>query len=759
MPGKVALKDCMLAPSVDRVTRIEGLRETIARLSGEPKAASSRVGFRTGCEGVVARHPRPQGPAIFVRARDRTAFAHAVADDPSAILVAHAVMDGLRLPARIMGPLLRQRVRKEGFTALGHRKLHRDPIENAHRVACVETFMADWLPRLLLGAPGGTWTTAIVWPGTLHADGVPERRSILIVHTPKRVLVTRFGHDLRRLDDAASCGLVTLAVHEASVGRGLARLSDIPVTGCGGVVEAASLSGLPPDLFDPNHRAEPAPRWKLKMPGPTDPFEVTDDIVDDGCQGEGKFRWPPLEYVARLGVAKGHAGTLAAFKRRLPPEVASTLGLSGKVTEDAADASRWFLDRARWTREDYRRLAQALLMVPALTGFAGKTHVTDAIREGREMRHVLALAFNDGAPVARKMVACLVDGALAHNHLARRGGNEDVRRMALTLDALYRREPHHPVMGERDLAAVASLSSVEWIRGWEPPLIAVFALAHRTARGRFGKAVAGLSDTVKWIERTSLALLGTEPNQDVDARLARAVSAHVAFPTHRRHASLRTLDAEWHRRIGGLLAREAAFLRSAQDRTAREAGSGKVAWFPHFMTKAVSDAGVVLVPLLSEDAILAEGEALQHCVGTYGRSARVGVSMLVGISSQEGRSTAEIRLMGGDGGNPFLDTTQVRGPRNAVPPRAHVDALERAMRKHSRRRLIALSGRISVALRLRDELGEPRLDEAQETELANIRFEALRPFLWGPMRTMDRTGWTSSMRAAFGDPAGAHRAT
>ncbi|MCC0004689.1 MAG: PcfJ domain-containing protein [Methylobacteriaceae bacterium] len=265
-------------------------------------------------------------------------------------------------------------------------------------------------------------------------------------------------------------------------------------------------------------------------------------------------------------------------------------------------------------------------------------------------------------------------------------------------------------------------------------------------------------DSHRWLANAIAAIAGGPLRGPTDAPAALLMASSLLMPRGRTEKAFNEMNELVHKQMvrsePARASLEAQF--TLENRPAAPNGA-QVEPFPHFFRAAAEINGVVLEPLRSHERLIAEGSDLRHCVGGYRHDAQAGHTMIVGISSAEGRSTAEIQLVAGelDAGlqakPPHLAVVQHRSYGNIDPSPAHAAALSRLLErtesveaKNAPRpedRHAALDRWTKDARSHFKRSREISFTAEQQDRYRDLLFEQIKPFLSRPEREMTRTQW------------------
>jgi PcfJ-like protein len=183
-----------------------------------------------------------------------------------------------------------------------------------------------------------------------------------------------------------------------------------------------------------------------------------------------------------------------------------------------------------------------------------------------------------------------------------------------------------------------------WLRAvryasWISTDFAEFIAKHATEVG------ATVDEASTWIEDTADWVRACLPASDQTPRLA----AEFVTRQFSRGMSVKTVTAlthEWHEAVANNM-------------------TGPSYEFPEPWAQAGTTGNYEIVPITNNADLYREGNAMHHCVGTYGESVREGRCYIYSLR-KDGARVATIELFQFDG---RVDLGQIRGPCNSSVPR------------------------------------------------------------------------------------------
>ena len=664
--------EAKLSASPSKLLRLQGLADALAEITGDP-VPTGHIPLREACHRAAALHPCPAGPLLIEAVRLRHKIVtHRICDHETAIRIAHGVKERRTMSALVRKGLSKA-AKRVGLRDARPRPWHKNPETAARLEALVDRFLAAYRPYLIAGQKDDPWAFALVAPhppkyfendsgadilAVMNADGT--RLELLHLAAADHPLIPFAGRE----DQVCRAISAALAATERLKPQQVWRLAD----GHGGLSAAREVA----------------------------PLKDWPNSGDYGFWRRFSFCWE-----------RTHANGLAHFRRLLAPEIQDHAALSGRQFSDPRKTAEFFAARANWSLEDYKRANQAIRTIPILRPVIALPEISGPILAGRPIEEAVRAAVTCdrsdlaiAAPLHQKTIRSLsksyrlsvtVPPVTVYNFA-------DV---VPVVDAIFRANPHTPVLDGTELEQIRALAKFDRTT---LDLRIRAALAHRNARGKIRKCPE-LIDAYSWVyQRAGIVLFGTEDHPSERHLAIASATYDIVFPEGRTLEALTAFNRTWHEEQrwldtgytqlrSSLLASRILELKSDAD------------LYPHFLSSETTVDGVKFKPLVREDAILAEGEDLDHCVGRYAGEAAAGRSMLVSQISDHGRSTAEVCLEQETKDGVFswkLGVVQNKAMSNAEPPAAHVSALAKLLKAIQQDLLPQLSQRIQRASLLAD---------------------------------------------------------
>ena len=702
------IRPAAAGPTHPGLRRIDGLAAAVAAAAGRPRAAlSGNRGWTGACALLAERlgaRPGPPSPLRLVPVRTGRRVV-GLALVPGACLsgLAAAVASSRRVPVLVHGDCPAPIAKAAGLRLRKPRPWPGGPEAAARLDARAARVIAGFSTACLApdGRPG--WHSALVYARLTRDEGRAVSALVILSASPLEARLVA-------LPDALDTG----PSHREDLDVSLRAAVDAAL--------AAPSDGTPRDAGG----GLPSPPAALRA---------------FGIDTEGEDRSETFDYRMRWRLALSQRAALSAFRRSLPDPLVRIAGLL-RTGFDRPEACAAFVEARRgWTEEDHRRVLQAACAVPWLLDYLDLPGVVDRARSGAPLEAVVRAATGGERPLHPKAVR-----ALRATWLMRKAeGIESALSLTCSaLDALYRADPHRPVLAPAEtrnaVAVLVALGPAVTL----PRAGAAAILALRGPDGRVGPPPEGLRDFVRWLARAVGRVLESA-GHDLPDGATEALAVSIACPPQRRGPGLAAANTAWHLRASGLAHEESAFLAECRPAPGTDpSGPGTVKAI-HVLDAPVRLGEVELRPLLTASDLLVEGDALGHCVGSYAWALEAGTCILLGLCSPAGRSTVEARPeRGGEGLR--LRVVQHRGLRNGPPPPGHADALAAFLAGIPEERIrtveAGLDARARAERRLRT-LDLARLAPAQREAFAALSFAQVQPFLTGPWRRLDRTAWAA----------------
>lgn len=725
-PEVVSGRRCLLSASTIRLRRLHGFAELIGELSGAAKRIAGHVELRDACRKVVSTHGSPPGDIRIVSVMEkRKTVGHRVADEASALQIALAVVRGRTMEVRLEGPLVPKIARKCGLRDARRRPWAKDPEVDKYLESVADKFLTAWTPMLLEGRAGDEWFCALVAP---------------------RILKDSVGAEVVLVKNADGSGAQVLQLSRRQYPMDGTRTEE-------GVRKVIAKALSEPRSF----RGKGVRIWQVSS---------TDQLFDAGWEADIQWSNPVMGPVGhnfrkRLEVCwtRVRDTALARFRRMLPHEVQEHASLCLYQFADVRAAGEFLCTRRTWTLQDYMRANQAIKLVPLLRNWMGCEDVFNAIAAGRSLQDVVsaAVAAEAGGSTASSPPHWKTIKALRgtwHRSFRSHFRVGSFTSLVRALDAVYRRYPHHPVFGSGELVQVAAIANMDDAVNVNLTVDAI--MAHRDAKGKI-RPCKDLRDTYAWISRQcDLILIKGVADAPVvrlsiqeDRVATTAAVFRLLFSPGRTLAGLSALVKEWHEDQRRL---DAAFDRLFETMMAAkldaETSAAGAIMFPHFLDGSRVIDGVTMRPLTSSAEIVAEGEEMDHCVGSYVGRASGGRSLLISQKSEAGRSTAEVALESGHDGEVVMAVRQNRAERNEEPPASHHRALLKLLALFPpdvRRQLIE---RVKVASEIADLQASRAYSGLEPEEFLRLQrqaFEHMRRFMPRRMARMSMEEWRADM--------------
>lgn len=704
--------EAKLSASPSKLMRLQGLPEALAELA-EVGVPSGHMPLREACQRVAAALPCPEGPVILeaVRLRRRI-VAHRICDRDSAIRIAHGVAARHTMRALVRKGLSKI-AKRAGLRDARPRPWHSDPQIAARLEVLTNRFFDGFRPFLVDGDNGGPWGFALVAPHPSFGDNSGADALVIMSAEKPSLECVHLGPSCRPLDFASGRDeRIRLAISEA----------------------LATTDRLVPD----NVWRHSDSLGSLSAAREIAPMEEWPQSNDYGFWRRFSICWQ-----------RSHERGIAHFRRRLPPEVQDHAALAGRQFGDLRQVAEFFARRQAWSLQDYQRANQAIRTIPILRHAITQPEVHGLISAGRPIEEVIRAAITCDRPG-------VVLTSPLHPKTVRSLGKS--YRLSVTtppattsnfsdvvpiVEALYKANPHHLVLDGTELEQIRGLVKFDRV---EQRLSLRAALAHRNDKGKIRRCPE-LSDPYAWIyQRAGIVLYGSEDHPGERHSAIAEAAYDVVFPEGRTLAGLTALNRSWHeeqRRLDEAFAR----LKSSLLTSRIEAVQTNSELYPHFLNGEITIDRVAMRPLVREDDIIAEGDALDHCVGRYVGGASAGRSMLVSQISEAGRSTVEVYLDNDTTDGHFrwrLAVAQNKAISNTPPPPSHVTAMSKLLKSVGQDVLSGLDERIRKASLIVDRhRGDIyRALPREDVELLRDQaFADLQRFMPRALRKLPRAAW------------------
>jgi hypothetical protein len=718
-PIPARVRSAAASPTHAGLRRIPGLAAAVSLAAGLPRTAlAGTSGWQAACARIAAadRHG-PPSPLRLVGVREgRRAVGVALAPGACLSGFAAAVAASRSVPLLIHGACPPPVAKAAGIRFRIRRRWPGPPEVSARMEALASRIVAGFATACVPSGGDPAWHAALAY-ARVDASGERVAEALVILDPSPlaaRILPLPPGTPTGGADGRPHAEIIRAAV-------------------------SASLAGPAPDPSrEPTLGTLPPPRSILRALGEDLPEGASEDTFD---------------YRIRWVLSLSQRAAMAAFRRTFPEPMSALCGLLNKGFDRPGSAASLVEARLGWTTEDHRRLLQAVRQVPWLVDYAGMPEVCEAARSGSPLEAVVRAATSEPGPLHPKVVRSF------RSTWRMRRTSGPVSALAIScraLDALFRSNPHHPVLSPAETRhAVAALVDLG-LQGEDPRAGMALLLALRGPDGRIGPPPPHFRDYLRWFSQALGRILGTHRERGLTDEAINTLAVQLACPPHRRASGLRSAVEAWHavaqgnaRRHADLMFRFRAELQASADAEIAAIRPAPASAPPHVLADRAVVVGVEVRPLLTSADLLEEGAALGHCVGGYDWALESGHCILFGLSSPEGRSTAEVRPGGGPQGLRLL-VAQHRGVRNGEPPEGHAGALAAVLSGVAEDALAALAAEMETRARVERRmraLNMERLTPEQREGLADLLMEQLRPFLSGPERNLSRADWVGMAAA------------
>ena len=707
-----------------KLLRLPGLAEAAARLSGmAPAETANRTGLERACRIIAGLPPLP-GPPILtsVKGPRGLVIGHAP-DDACVQAIARGVTEGRSIDCFVEGRLGKV-AKTEGLRGPRLRRFSRDPDEHDRLSRALDVYIADW-GSIAVVAAVGPWSAAALFP--IVSTQAPDTKEFLVLAVLREdglrhvasVASALPGERARDASDEDAKRIVDRVLkdgHPATAAQISAAVSESDAN------RAAALSGL----------------------------DQADFVTGCGQPLGGATKWEPLRYPALYILARIRGATLAKLRRAMGEEARRFIGRKRTAFAIPGLANEFMIAHAGWKEQDFFRMNQACTLYPWVTGMHANDPCVQAIRQGRPMAEALADAYPSGRQKkAHPKVETSLRGAFYRRGVDPFLGNS-IGRMAAILDRYFRDDPHRKAFQSKHAEAIHVISapggpaSIEHAAG-------MLSCLRGNAKGFCTREDAQrFLDMTRALDSTATQVLeGAIPAKNRKSRreelrgvAGKAVMEMVCDPAGIPGRAWR-IEKEWHARVHKSAPLRAAAINRALAKMARQ--DEAAAFYPHFLTEDTEFEGVTMRPLTDRTALAQEGRDLRHCVGTYDSKAMAGDSMIVSLSSEAGRSTAEFRLVDRQP-RPWITTVQHHGSKNTAPPQPHAWAIDAMIKQANSTDLSALRTKIAQARELWARTGGDALamlSSKDRREHDDLAFEDMRPFLPKSQSKWSRSQWVS----------------
>ncbi len=704
-----------LAPSTVKLRNLAGFVECVAAIAEvAPKSLRTANSLALACQAIATRYQNPKASAevLSIREGGRT-IGHRIGGADDAVAIAHAVAHRRALPVQVHGSFVPSIATKSGLRLTRVRQLAKDPGVDAMMREAVTDFVLRRTGRFVSGHGTG-WHSALLLQSE---ESVGPAFKVLAVSDPgcARVYTAE----------------ITMEDHHAGF-----VFSDDGDEELRAAVDQAILTGR-----ETNFRLdEVQPMHDHVRVFLNRAYPLFDDL--------SRTR---LIHVIRRAGAIGNQAAIAKFRRSLSEQVqryASRIG-SAFVSFDAIE--KFLLARSGWDEQHYTRMNQAFAVLKWLDPKKVSSELTNLIIAGRPIEEVIRHSCKLASPLHPKAVkvALTMRGKRATPAAA----------LIACLDALYKHDPHVPLPDRTELKAISLVIQGHADQGGLFAAIPRILLAHRDHEGRFCYSGKGLQDVFGWMARSLRAM---DMQHGMGRFKSGAAALEALFPPGRRVNVLKAVNERWHASIASdseTLRKKIEAIRLNHRVHADEDEEMLMAdLYPHPMNAATTVSGVAIMPLVTEDAIFAEGQKMHHCVASFVADAASGACFLVSLTCDEGSSTAELRLTPYQEGDDIsaewrLEIVQHQGPENVDPLVNHVAALQDMLRHIGVDTLPALAERVERAHASAETLSAVKsgaLTTEGQQMIADLHFEAVKSYLPNHWRRMGRARLVDHLAQTFG---------
>ncbi|AOG02896.1 PcfJ domain-containing protein [Bosea sp. RAC05] len=692
-----------LAPSAVKLRNLVGFVECVAAIAEvAPKSLRTANSLARACQAIAKKYVDTKAIAAVVAIKEgNRTVGHRVAGPEDAVAIAHAVAHRRALPVQLHGPFVPALAKKSGLRLARVRPLSKDPAVDAMMRFAVTDFAMRRTSRFVSGHGSG-WHSALLLQSEGSAGPVFK---VLAVSDP---------------------GCTQVHIAELVMQRDHAGFT----------------------FTDAGDQALRAAVDQAILAGRETKFGVEDVVpMHDHVRNFLNRTSPLLDevdrkrliHVIRRAGAIGNQAAIAKFRRSLSEQLQRYASRVGGAFVSFEAIEKFLLARAGWDEQHYTRMNQAFSVLKWLDPKKISNELVHLITAGRPIEEVIRLRCKLARPLHPKAVkvAITMRGKLSAPAAA----------LIACLDALYKHDPHVPLLGRAELAAISLVIQDQSDRSSLLADIPRILLAHRDDDGRFCYPGKGLQDVYGWMARSLNAM---DMQRGIVRFKAGAASLDALFPAGRRVHALKALNERWHASITSdseVLRKKIEAIRLNHRVHADEDEDMLMAdLYPHPMSAATTVAGVAITPLVTEDAIFAEGHKMNHCVASFVADAASGACFLVSLTCDEGSSTAELRLTPYQEGDDIsaewrLEIVQHLGPGNVDPLTKHVSALEGLLRQIGLETLPALAERVERAHASAETLSDVKsgaLTIEGQTMIADLHFEAVKSYLPNHWRRMGR---------------------
>lgn len=719
-----------MSASPIRLRRLRGFPEAIAELAGVSGRIAGQVALRDACRRVAEVHPRPDGVIRLAAVIEkRRTVGHRVVDAGSALRIAHAVTQGRTMEVRLDGPLVPKLAKTCGLRDARPRPWAKDPQLAEQLAAIADKFLKAWTPMPLEGRPEDGWFCALVAPRVMESEFGPPRSEDNGVAADVILVMNKDGRDAR---------ILALSLGQCPMDG--TRTEDGVRAAINAMVDHSSPICSGPD--------------KIWQPKEVRIWQPWSDVSFYSAAMQVGIALPPFDgshnFRKRLEMcwSKVRATALARFRRMLPREIQEHASLCLHQFADARTAGEFLIARRSWTLEDYSRVNQAIRAAPILRSAIDDIDTLLAITEGRPLKEVIKTAMEterNGKTQQLPHFKTVKSLRGTWHHTFRK--DRSITSLVRVLDALYRRNPHQPVLKSGEMIQVVEITRT--FQAWSDLTVAAI-LAHRDAKGRI-RWCKDLRDVYHWVlakcHMILLAQSGVSTWSEEDHRPVVEATFGILFPPARTLAGLDALVKEWHADQQRLdAAFDGLFKSMLATKLNQESPDVSAILFPHFMDGEQIIDGVTMRPLTDPQQIVAEGDEMGHCVGSYVGAASGGRSLLISQKSKEGRSTVEVSVEMNEDDEPTLVVQQNRSFGNVDPPLLHRRAITKLLKSFPEAFRRDLAERIRIASALEDRRSGQAysaLDPDDLLRLKRLAFDSMRRFMPRSMRKMSMEEWIS----------------
>ena len=729
-PTESSAKPAFLSAAVAKLRGVAGLVEALAAAANVPvPALRSKQGFLDACAKVASEGASAGPPVLIPEKSGRRTVGFRPRSHDDVVRMARGAVSRESFPVLVDGPMPRGPAAACGLRDARRRKWSGDPVVDAALHDLSDRLHDAWAPFCVRAPAGSTWVSALVSPRLFeprsrHRWDPPSRRVVVVI------VVER----------ASPLIVGCLQIADEALPR-----ADLSPEGVATLVRGVELAISQGAAVDPKTSSRSPGSGRRFLPHRGEDVETLCDVIGAEFPTDTNAERFRRRIAGRLDAATGAA--LARFRRTLPEPLQGIAGLVGRRFDEFDDAWAFLSERTGWMEADAERVVQAYRALPWLRRLPYSQTVVDAIVDGRPMEEVLRAATGREKPYHRKTVASLAS-TWRIRHDKGPAPADDLAAFALAVDAYHRSDPHRRALSDHEVRAAAdTVARSRWSSGEMGDDLGSLIAASRDARGIVRPLPDGVHDFLRWLAGECDLLLSSlaHGHRLAGPRMALA----IACPPQRRHAALLAASERWHARTSVFVARRRAAILSARERTKAKAEIDPDA-FPHVFPDASRHDGVEIRALRDWNGIEREGEEMDHCVGTFVDAAYVGRSMIVSLSSKEGRTTAEISVESSADFGDAAVIVQHKGVDNVDPFASHERALRRALKDLDPKTVSAVRER-SEAIARRVGFGSRELSGLDRLQVEAVMDEIhshVREFLSGP--------WKGLSKAAFRDAAVAY---